>query len=193
MSLSILQFSGKMEAVTAFHFNTAQSTLSFIKNYVVYPYVSCFIGIKTYVYDTNRSKKPLIPAIPLKAKKACGKIFKQLFSLLNAIFINNRMSFLLIMIAFTVGRFLFKVKYFKEAFLRFKDFILPNYYLVWISKFLSLNEKFLRVRLNEYDIERITGLGDRKNRILENEFSKYGFFYVYRTNNCKYKKVVMYG
>ncbi len=180
MLLGSFQYSSKIESAAAIQINFFSNSVSFIKKYLIGPYLTCIMAGEP-LKDFNTGKvtgKGSNKTLPLRKTNndRVNNVLHRICCVLSTLKETNRFGFLLFLIITFIG---LSVKFTKNRRINYRQIGIPDnarYYLNWILKFLNPREKYLKSRYNEYDIEHVVGFNGKRARTLNNIFGVRVFF-----------------
>ncbi|MFH1416479.1 MAG: hypothetical protein ABIH89_10395, partial [Elusimicrobiota bacterium] len=178
--IQTLDYSGKIEQAAAAHFDVFRCTVSFVKARILYPYLSAFIKAETLLDGAGRRKETTVNKTvkPVPVRKKAGRgLFGHLYYVLSTVLMSNRELFFLLMVAvFTFGTTLIRKKAYDRDYMPGRILAGIMYYTSWILKFLTPWDRYLKSRVNEFDIARVKGFRGKGTRILNEAFGMRVFF-----------------
>ncbi|MBN2407990.1 MAG: hypothetical protein JXJ19_09880 [Elusimicrobia bacterium] len=148
-----------------------KSAAAFVRTYLLYPYMSCFVDAKNLPVKSG----PLKGDTKRQPVKKENGIFRQLYMLLSMILVTNRTEMIVLFMISMAAAFM-PVRGISESGYADEDIPVYSFYVSWILKFLSPLERFLDSLVNEYDMAHATGFTGEENRTLDIAFKVRFFF-----------------
>ncbi|MFH1416156.1 MAG: hypothetical protein ABIH89_08765 [Elusimicrobiota bacterium] len=178
--MSTFQISETIETVAAIQFDMIECTVSFFKTKILFPYLTIFTESEEFFREvkiSSEEEKSNTKSVPVR-KKAGRGLFGHLYYVLSAVLMTNRELFFLLMVAvFTFGTTLIRKKaYDRDCYMPGRIRAGIMYYTSWILKFLTPWDRYLKSRVNEFDIARVKGFRGKGTRILNEVFGMRVFF-----------------